>query len=387
MKKLHLKLILLTAVLAVLAFSQTVTAATLDLTDDEYDLYIDEYPDEISECVYAKFSKSKSDVDDYYINLSYDDGSDNFENSLNKSGIRLSDNELMCSFTPSLWYVDPDGEADDRKKTDSIVLYCPLPDEAQQHPADCTAYSVASGKAKKLGTPFETNSDDVVYVKLELPPYSTIGFVYRSEDSYEDEDDSDEDSDEPDEPDEPDNDDGDDGFDDPGSDDDPDNDGEEDDDDPDDDGDEEPDPDDEDTDESFRDNDEDFYYDDDEYFYDDGHGTVNDSVYKATAALKSKKWIAENRTMRGQDLYGFNVLPVGWCDIEYLDEEAGDAFLDGKTDEEPLKGFVCHENENYASFAVFKVKSEMLRFRSDSPDALYLQWSGEAVSVRCIKND
>lgn len=276
MKKLHLKLILLTAVLAVLAFSQTVTAATLDLTDDEYDLYIDEYPDEISECVYAKFSKSKSDVDDYYVNLSYDDGSDNFENSLNKSGIRLSDNELMCSFTPSLWYVDPEGEADDRKKTDSIVLYCPLPDEAQQHPADCTAYSVASGKAKKLGTPFETNSDDVVYVKLELPPYSTIGFVYRSEDSYEDEDDSDEDSDEPDEPDEPDNDDGDDGFDDP-DDDDPDDDGEEDDDDPDDDGDEEPDPDDEDTDESFRDNDEDFYYDDDEYFYDDGHGTVNPS--------------------------------------------------------------------------------------------------------------
>lgn len=117
------------------------------------------------------------------------------------------------------------------------------------------------------------------------------------------------------------------------------------------------------------------------------NGARLDSVYKATAALKSKKWLAENRTMRGQDLYGFNVLPVGWCGIEYLDEEAGEAFLDGKTDEEPLKGFVCHENENYASFAVFKVKSEMLRFRSDRSDAALLQWGDEAVSVRCIKND
>lgn len=114
-------------------------------------------------------------------------------------------------------------------------------------------------------------------------------------------------------------------------------------------------------------------------------GARTDSVYKATAALKSKTWIAENHAMRGQDLYGFNVLPAGWCGIDYLDEEAGEAFLEGKMEKEPVKGFVCHEIENGASFAIFKVKSELLRFRSDRSDAVHLQWGSEAVSVRCIK--
>ena len=58
MKKLHLKLILLTAVLAVLAFSQTVTAATLDLTDDEYDLYIDESQREKNKQFHFKYDFS-----------------------------------------------------------------------------------------------------------------------------------------------------------------------------------------------------------------------------------------------------------------------------------------------------------------------------------------
>lgn len=162
---------------------------------DEYSLYVDEYPGEVSNGIAAKFNKAKSNVDDYYLNLeAYDE--DDFLSALLKGGIKLTEDQLVCAFTATLWYVDPEGEKDDAKKTDSVTVYCPIPDDAQEHPEDCSFYSVSSGKATPAKVTQYTDDLDVIYVKLEFPTYGTYGFVYNDPDSYEDDEDNEDSEDE-----------------------------------------------------------------------------------------------------------------------------------------------------------------------------------------------
>lgn len=258
--------------------------AALSIDEDEYDLYVDEYPDDISINVYAKFAKNKADPENYYINLT--EATEAFNDALSKAGISTGADQKTCGFTSSLWYMDPEGEKDDAKKTDSTVIYCPIPDDAQEHPKDCKLYSVASGKAKPVNTAFETSDDDTVYVKLSA--YGTYGFVYKDPETYEDDESDDEDDGSGDEDDSGDDDsdfDPDDDSDGDGDDDsdfDPDDDFDDEDDgdfdDEDDFDDDEFDDDSFDSDDDFGDDDDDFYYDDSEYYYDDGAiDTASDS--------------------------------------------------------------------------------------------------------------
>lgn len=185
---------LVTVIALVLPSSYAFAAQHIEIDDDEYNLLVDEYPDGIGEGIYAKTKNKKSDIDDYYLNLSSDDSEPVFEAALKKSGIGLN-NRLTCSMDAALYKV---GEDDDKKVTDAIELLLPLPDDIQEHPEEATLYQVSGGSAKPVnGTLVEC--DDVYYIQFSLSSYTTYGFVYTDPEVLEEED-EDEDEDEDEEP-------------------------------------------------------------------------------------------------------------------------------------------------------------------------------------------
>ncbi len=167
----------------------------ITIDDDIYNLYVDEYPDEVTNGIYAKFKSTKANVDDYYLNLSTEDAEETFTKALNSSGIRLTDEQLISPFTSQLWMMT---DEDDIKKSDTVEVLCPLPDDAQEHPKDCELYMVTSGKAKTASFNLVVDSDGIYYAQMNFPSYTTYGFVYNDPESY---------SEEPEEPEDPDEDD------------------------------------------------------------------------------------------------------------------------------------------------------------------------------------
>lgn len=172
-------------------------ATKITIDDEEYNIYVDEYPDNISNGIFAKFDKAKKNTDDYYLNLTSDESEEKFEKALSSAKINLDESQLTASFDSILFYTDPEGEKDDAKKTDAVTVLCPVPDDAQEHPDDCSVYLVSSGKAKLLTPSVYVDEDGIYYVKLSFPTYGTYGFVYNDPDSYEEEEEED-DEDEPD---------------------------------------------------------------------------------------------------------------------------------------------------------------------------------------------
>lgn len=163
-------------------------ASEITIDDDEYNLYVDEYPYDINEGIYAKFRTSKSNYDDYYLNLSSDESDDVFTAALDRSNINYtSDDKLFCSMTAALYRID---DEEDRKVTDTIILLLPVPDDAQEHPEDAVLYMVSSGSARKVDSTLVV-CDDIYYNQFTLSSYTTYGYVYNDPYSYEEDDEGD----------------------------------------------------------------------------------------------------------------------------------------------------------------------------------------------------
>lgn len=193
-------LTLLTIVCVIIANSNLSTALAVPniiIDDEEYNLYVDDYPDDISNGIYAKFKSAKSNVDDYYLNLTSVEDNSDFEKALKSGGVTLTDKNIATAFTTTLYL---SGEDDDIKKTDAVEVLIPLPDDTQDHYQDCELYIVSSGKAKPASYKLVVDADELFYAQLSLPTYTTYGFVYNDPASYdEDEEDEEDDEDEDDE--------------------------------------------------------------------------------------------------------------------------------------------------------------------------------------------
>lgn len=185
MKRFKLKNIIVILLAFVLCIpAKAAEAATyMEIDDEEYNLYVDEYPDEIYNNIYAKFKSSKSNYDDYYLNLSSEESHDKFTSALDKAKIGYK-NKLVASMTAALYKMTDD---EDKKVTDAIELLLPLPDDTQEHPEDAALYMVSSGTAKPVSYTLVIDDYDVYYAKFQLTSYTTYGFLYNDPDSYEDE--------------------------------------------------------------------------------------------------------------------------------------------------------------------------------------------------------
>lgn len=161
----------------------------IEPSNDEYNLYVEDYPDNIYNEIYAKFRTTKSNTDDYYLNLSSDESESTFTSALKKSKIGF-DEDYISHFTATLWKMTDD---DDKKVTDAVELLIPLPDDTQEHPEDCTFYSVSGGSAKVVPTTLYMTEDGIYYIKYSLSSYSVYGFVYNDPESYDEEEEADED--------------------------------------------------------------------------------------------------------------------------------------------------------------------------------------------------
>lgn len=172
---------------------------TID-TDNEYTLSVDASIDNVSEDVYAKFTKSKSDAENYYLLIEEDD-SGAFEKAYKKLPV-ASEYYSVSGFNVSLFYEDPEGEKDDQKKKDPVTILVPIPDDSQEHhdhPEDYAFYQLSGGNLKLLDNIKQVSADDVYYVQFDLSSYGTYGFVYRNSDYYDKLEEEEENGDDPDE--------------------------------------------------------------------------------------------------------------------------------------------------------------------------------------------
>lgn len=148
-------------------------ASTIEIDDDEYNLYVDEYPDGIGEGIYAKMKSSKSDIDDYYLNFSSEDSEDTFAAAVKKAGIGMTD-KLTCSMTAAMYKITDD---EDKKVSDTAIVLLPVPDDSQEHPEEAKLYMVSSGTAKPVSATL-VECDGVYYNQFTLSSYTTYGYVY-----------------------------------------------------------------------------------------------------------------------------------------------------------------------------------------------------------------
>ena len=211
MKKRFLTIASFAAVLAVCLMlgpavgTSAADAVSITIDDEEYNLYTDNFPDPIGDDVYAKFTSSVSDVDDYYLYFDQDVAEESFKTALDKNNIDY-DEDFICYMKTFLYKYSDEG--DDVSVTSSkLEIYFPLPLDAQEHPDDCAFYKLSSGKLTQVYPLQLYNIDDVYYIRMTMTSstdYSAIyGFVYNDPESYaEDDSDSDdyedEDEDDPD---------------------------------------------------------------------------------------------------------------------------------------------------------------------------------------------
>ena len=213
MKKRFLTIASFAAVLAVCLMlgpavgASAADAASITIDDEEYNLYTDNFPDPIGDDVYAKFTSSVSDVDDYYLYFDQDVAEESFKTALDKNNIDY-DEDFICYMKTFLYKYSDEG--DDVSVTSSkLEIYFPLPLDAQEHPDDCSFYKLSSGKLTQVYPLQLYNIDDVYYIRMTMTSstdYSAIyGFVYNDPESYaEDDSDSDDYEDEDEDEDDPD---------------------------------------------------------------------------------------------------------------------------------------------------------------------------------------
>ncbi len=155
-------------------------ATKISISDDEYNLYVDEYPDGIGEGIYAKTKSAKKDIDDYYLNLSSDESEEKFASAVNKAGISTK-GKLLCSMDAALYKITDD---EDKKVTDTVEVLLPVPDDVQEYPEEAVLYMVSGGTAKPVSATL-VECDEVYYNQFTISNYTTYGYVYTDPDTLE----------------------------------------------------------------------------------------------------------------------------------------------------------------------------------------------------------
>ena len=199
MKKLIYVILAALAALAVfihaLPGARASAAAPIELTidDEEYNVYTDNFPDPIGDDVYAKFTSSVKDVEEYYLYFDQEAAEESFKTALDKNKIEYDEN-FICYMKTFLYKYSEEGD-DTSVTSQKLEIYFPLPLDVQEHADDCSFYKLSSGKLTQVYPLQLYKIDEVPYIKLTMTSatdYSSIyGFVYTDPESYEDEDDSD----------------------------------------------------------------------------------------------------------------------------------------------------------------------------------------------------
>ena len=189
-------------VAAVIPSADAYAGTKIAFNEEEYNVYTDEYPEYVSDNIYAKFTTSVSDVDSYKFAFLSDDAMEPFANALKKKNIKYKD-DYYTAFNISLLQETDD---DDKEVYKSATIYMPLPDDAQEYPDYCTFYKVSGGTASIVPTKIYTDEDDINYVQIILSgksDYTPIyGFVYEDPAELEEEEEEEEEEDDEEEEDE-----------------------------------------------------------------------------------------------------------------------------------------------------------------------------------------
>lgn len=175
------------------------SAKKITIDEDEYDLYTDNFPDPIADDVYAKFSGSVKDHEEYYLMFDQDLAEESFKTALDKNKVNY-DEDYICYMKCQLFKYAGENDDDDKLITSQkLEIYFPLPDDAQEHPEDCAFYKLASGKLTQVYPLQLYEIDEINYIKMTMTSSADFsafyGFVYTDPYSYEDEDEDDDDED------------------------------------------------------------------------------------------------------------------------------------------------------------------------------------------------
>ena len=197
------KLLVITALLAALSVfliarpavkADAANAINVTIDDEEYNLYTDNFPDPIGDDVYAKFTSSVKDVEEYYLYFDQDAAEESFKTALDKNKIEYNE-DFICYMKTFLYKYSEEGD-DTSVTSQKLEIYFPLPLDAQEHPEDCSFYKLSSGKLTQVYPLQLYNIDDIYYIKMTMTSstdYSAFyGFVYNDPESYAEEDDGDE---------------------------------------------------------------------------------------------------------------------------------------------------------------------------------------------------
>ena len=175
-------------------------AISVTIDDEEYNVYTDNFPDPIGDDVYAKFTSSVKDVEEYYLYFDQDAAEESFKTALDKNKIEYNE-DFICYMKTFLYKYSEEGD-DTSVTSQKLEIYFPLPLDTQEHPEDCAFYKLSSGKLTQVYPLQLYKIDDIYYIKMTMTSstdYSSYyGFVYNDPESYteEDEDGDDEDEDE-----------------------------------------------------------------------------------------------------------------------------------------------------------------------------------------------
>ncbi len=199
MRKLILVIMAALAALAVFVLvrpaGQAAAAAPVEITidDEEYNVYTDNFPDPIGDDVYAKFTSSVKDVDEYYLYFDQEAAEESFKTALDKNKIEYNE-DFICYMKTFLYKYSEDGD-DTSVTSQKLEIYFPLPLDAQEHAEDCAFYKLSSGKLTQVYPLQLYKIDDIPYIRMTMTSatdYSAYyGFVYTDPESYEEEDDED----------------------------------------------------------------------------------------------------------------------------------------------------------------------------------------------------
>lgn len=194
MKKRSLVMLLCSLLIVTLVLpALQVPAAAKEITIDEdvYNLYTDNFPDPIGDDVYARFTSTVKDVEEYYLNFDQEAAESSFKTALDKNKISYNE-DYICYMKVFLYKYDENGDEDKSVTNQKLEIYFPLPMDAQEHPEDCNFYKLTSGKLTQV-VPLNLYSiDEVNYIKMDMAStdFSSIyGFVYKNPEEYEEEDD------------------------------------------------------------------------------------------------------------------------------------------------------------------------------------------------------
>ena len=91
--------------------------------EEEYNIYVDEYPELVSDNIFAKFTTSVSDPDTYKFTFRSDDVMDDFTKALDKKNIKYKE-DYYTAFNIGLFQ---ETEDDDKEVYKSATFMCRFP--------------------------------------------------------------------------------------------------------------------------------------------------------------------------------------------------------------------------------------------------------------------